>query len=172
MAIRRGVPIILTLPMYNSTGSRKSGLTFTAGTCQISKDGGTFANTTNLPTEIGTSGVYKLQLTSVEVDCAWLHIITNISGANPQDRVIETTNSQMGTVVSNAGNTAQTFQTNLTQTSDDWWRDCLLVWTSGVNTGALKLITNFNHTTQFITVDEAFPAGIPAAGDKFAIINI
>lgn len=47
----------------------KSGITFTAGEIKISKDGGNFANSNNLPSEVNTpSGIYKILLTAEETN--------------------------------------------------------------------------------------------------------
>lgn len=51
----------------------KTGATFAAGDVKISKDGGAFANTTNLPTELG-SGWYQLVLTATETQAARISI--------------------------------------------------------------------------------------------------
>lgn len=55
-------------PLYDVGGvDLETAITFASGDVMISKDGGTFANTTNLPTEIATtSGVYKLTLAGAE----------------------------------------------------------------------------------------------------------
>lgn len=56
------------ITVSSTTQALYSGATFPAGECKVSKDGGTFANCTNTPSEIATtSGVYRLALTSSEM---------------------------------------------------------------------------------------------------------
>lgn len=59
------------------------GATIAAGDVKISKDGGAFANITNLPSHIG-SGIYKLTLTAVEMDADRI-AVTVIDQTVPKD---------------------------------------------------------------------------------------
>lgn len=64
-----GVSDWVTFGLYEPSGEDLvSGLSFAAGDVKISKDEGAAANTTNLPSEIGTTGTYKLQLTATEME--------------------------------------------------------------------------------------------------------
>jgi hypothetical protein len=72
----------LTFAMRLNTGSVNSGA---AGVqAKVSKDGGTFANTTNAPTEIATSsGIYFLDLTATEMnaDCVAITVTSSTTNA-------------------------------------------------------------------------------------------
>jgi hypothetical protein len=48
---------------------RATSAVLAAGDVKISKDGGTFANVTNLPTQIGSTGWWKITLTATELTC-------------------------------------------------------------------------------------------------------
>jgi hypothetical protein len=75
-----------------------------------------------------------------------------------------------GTVTTDAGNSATAFETSLSETADNYWRDSYLLLTSGVLSGQQKRITAYNGTTKIVTVAGGF-TGTPADGVTFAIIN-
>ena len=79
------------------------------------------------------------------------------------------------TVVSDAGNTASTFKTNLTDSVNDKFRAPSLVrWRKGVLADEIRRLANagsYNGTTMFLTVEAAF-TGAPAAGNQGEIIVI
>jgi hypothetical protein len=173
MSVRQGATITISFPLIdsNSRPNRKTGLSFSAGQVQVSVDGGSFSNTTNLPSEIGATGRYKLDLTAPEMNGAWIHVKVAATGADEYDCVIGTTGNQTGLVVSDGGNTALTFKTDLTQAVDDYWKDVLLLFTTGSFKGQLKKINAYSGTTKFVTLTSAF-TGTPAAGDRFILVNI
>jgi hypothetical protein len=76
-----------------------------------------------------------------------------------------------GSVHADAGNTASSFQTHLTE-ADDYWNNCLILITSGALIDQVKEIGDFANTGGIITLKsgEAF-TGIPADNVTFAIIN-
>jgi hypothetical protein len=152
--------------------ARRSGVTFVAGDCQVSKGGGAFANTVNLPVEIGASGRYALTLTAEEMDAAWVHVKIEKDGiVDPVDLVLGTAGNPTGAVVFDAGNGANTFKTDLAESVSDHWKDCLLLFTSGALAGQVKKVTGYNGTTKVITVNSPF-TGVPGAGDRFVLINL
>jgi hypothetical protein len=75
-----------------------------------------------------------------------------------------------GSVTTDGGNSATSFETSLAQTTNDYWKDAYLVLTSGVLSGQVKRVTGYNGTTKIITVAGGFTA-TPADGVTFAIIN-
>ena len=75
-----------------------------------------------------------------------------------------------GTVVTDAGNSATAFKTNLTEGATDYWKDALLLFTTGNLKHQTRKVSAFNFTTDIITVSSAY-TGTPAAGDKFVLIN-
>lgn len=172
MSVQRNIQTIVTLTLVDASNrpTRKSGVTFAASDTNVSKDGGSFANTTNVPVEIGSSGRYALTLTAAEMDAAWVHVTCEASGCDPCDVQIGTDGSPSGTVVSDAGNTATTFKADRTESVTDHWKDALLLFTSGALVGQVKRVSAFNPTTDFITVSSAFTAA-PSAGDRFLLVN-
>jgi hypothetical protein len=75
-----------------------------------------------------------------------------------------------GAVVSDAGNTATTFKTNLVSSTNDHWKDALLVFLTGALAGQVKKVSAYNGTTKFVTLSSAFTSA-PAATDTFRLVN-
>lgn len=63
-----GVQATVTFPLidYGATDFESTPVTFASGDCKITKDGGTLANTSNLPSHVG-NGIYKLTLETSEL---------------------------------------------------------------------------------------------------------
>lgn len=75
-----------------------------------------------------------------------------------------------GTVTTDAGNSATSFETDRTETANDYWKDALLLITSGVLIGQVKKVTAYDGTTKIITVSGGF-TGTPADGVTFVLVN-
>lgn len=78
MEFLRKYGVGVTLPpipliVFGATDFENTPATFVAGDVKISKDGGAFVNTTNLPTHIGV-GMYALALTAAEMQAAFISI--------------------------------------------------------------------------------------------------
>ena len=71
----------VTFPIFDADGDMVTGATGLDS--EISKDGGAFADCTNEATEIGSSGIYYLDLTSTEMnaDTVAIQVKTSSSGA-------------------------------------------------------------------------------------------
>lgn len=79
---RRATPYRITFPIYDATGDlivNAVGLD-----SEISKDGAAFVDCTNEATEIGSSGVYYLDLTATEMDADTVAVI--VKSGNPNAR--------------------------------------------------------------------------------------
>ncbi len=73
-------------------------------------------------------------------------------------------------VATDGSNSATSFKTTLTESTNDYWKDAWLVITSGALIGQLKRVTAYNGTTKFITVSGGF-TGTPADAVTFGLIN-
>lgn len=151
--------------------ARKSGLVLLASDVKISKDGGAYQNATNAPAELGSTGRYALVLTAAETDCAWIHFYVEKTGMQPIDRSGATSGHPSGQVLTDAGNTASTFRTDLASSTTDFWKDTFLTFTSGALLGQTKKVTGYNGSTKFVTFLSGF-TGIPSNGDRFILINV
>lgn len=76
-----------------------------------------------------------------------------------------------GSVVTDGGNTAGTFKTDLTESASDHWKDALLTFVTGALAGQVKKVSAFNPTTDFITLSSSF-TGTPSNGDRFFVVVI
>lgn len=77
----KGVAWRVTFPIFDADGDTVTGATGLDS--EVSKDGGAFADCTNEATEIGSSGIYYLDLTSTEMnaDTVAIRVQTSTSGA-------------------------------------------------------------------------------------------
>lgn len=85
--IKRAAPYLLVFAMYSQDGTQQSGLSVSA---QVSKDGGAFATSANAVSEIGASGVYRLQLTAAEMDAEVVTVKATAAGALAMTAVLTT----------------------------------------------------------------------------------
>jgi hypothetical protein len=76
-----------------------------------------------------------------------------------------------GSVVSDAGNSAASFKTDLAETATDYWNDALVVFVSGNLAGQVKKVTAYNGSSKVLTVSGGF-TGTPSAGDAFVLVVI
>ena len=81
----------------------------------------------------------------------------------------------VGAVVTDGSNTATTFKTNLTVATTNFYGDsssggAVLAFSSGANAGLSRRVTAFDFSTDFVTVEAAFP-NTPSDGDDFVILG-
>ena len=74
---RKNVAASFDAPLVDSASrpNYKSSATLTAGDVKVIKDGGAPANITALPTEIGTTGVYRFSLTASEMNATTIAVM-------------------------------------------------------------------------------------------------
>lgn len=147
-----------------------TGLTIATGESQISKDGGAFANTANLPVELGTTGVYPLTLTTAETNCNSFAIRVTDGGSQVFFAEYKTTGETTGAVVADGSNSTTSFETDLTSAVTDIHKDSLITFTSGALAGEVKRVAGYNGSTKFVTVNAALTA-VPSNGDLFRLLN-
>lgn len=172
--MRAGAPYLHTFPLYDQQSGRaafKTGIAFSTGQVTLSQDGAAFANATNLPTEIGSTGIYGLQFTAAEMAALVVGIrIVGIANVDPFYVPLVTDGAPSAAVVTNGGNTATSFATGLTQTVADFWKYALLEMTTGSLAGQVQKIANYAVTNGVVTLVSPL-TGTPTAGDRFAIVN-
>jgi len=173
MSIRKNKAFTLSFAAIDPTSrpSRYSGASFSAGDSQLSKDGASFSNTTNLPAEIGSTGRYSLTLTAAELDCDHAHIKVTNASIDDVDLAYATGGQPTGAVVTDGSNTSSTFKTDLSEATNDYWKDALLLFTSGSLIGQVKKISTYDGTTKFVTLSAAL-TGTPSSGDRFVLVNL
>lgn len=77
-----------------------------------------------------------------------------------------------GTVQASPAPTTTVFDSQLAQTSDDWWNNAVLMFTSGDNIGVCRRVADYDGTSTIgkITLNAATPA-TPVDGDTFLILG-
>jgi len=86
-----------------------------------------------------------------------------------ENPVLDEVASPNGAVVDDAGNTASSFLTNLTESVDDHWKDSFLKFKDGSLAGQVRKVIGYDGTNKIITCD-AFTS-IPAGTASFDLIN-
>jgi hypothetical protein len=82
---KKNAAFVVTFPIYDNDGDLVSGA---AGLdSEVSKDGGVFADCTNEASEIGSSGIYTLTLTSTEMNADVVCTITKTTTTNAKTAV-------------------------------------------------------------------------------------
>jgi len=71
--------------------------------------------------------------------------------------------------VNDTSPTITQFKTNLTNANDDFYNDGVLVFTSGLNSGQVRRISDYDGTDKKITVNPALTVA-PSNGDTFTIL--
>ena len=175
-----GAELVLdSIPLIAKTSSDYSAPTLAPGDVTVVKDGAAAANIATLPTQQpGSSTRWRLTLSATEME-ARVVAVDFVDQTTPaefeQQRIWIATELVRGfvpfTVVSDGGNAAGTFKTDLDDTLTDLFKNSLAKF----NTGALagggpREVSGFNGTTKFLTFTEDFPA-TPSAGDKGVLMN-
>lgn len=93
---------------------------------------------------------------------------TKTSKAIIRSFLIDNISLKKGTVVADAGNSATSVKTDLAETTTDYHKDALLLFTSGNLINQVKKVTAYNGTTKVLTVN-AF-TGAPATSDTFILL--
>jgi hypothetical protein len=119
-----------------------------------------------VPDASGGLPVTGTRLTAIPWNAAWdAEVQSECADALLADSPARPT----GAVATDAGNSATSFKTTLTSAVDDFWKDALLLITSGALLGQHKKVTGYNGTTKIVAV-EAFTA-TPADDVTFMLIN-
>jgi hypothetical protein len=166
-------------------GKGLSGLTLTITICKVGAS--SFSSISPAVTDLG-NGWYNLALTSSHTDTLGdTPLRITAPNANTNDEVIfqvvgfDPTDANAlglamltfptGAVVTDAGNTAATFKTNLASTVDNFYKDAYLRITSGALNQQVKKITGYTGSTKFVTVLGGFTSA-PSGSDTFFIVDM
>ena len=194
----RGPATTILFPLVERGGVdfESTPVTFAAADTQISKDEGTFANTTNTPAHEG-NGMYSLALTIAEMQAERI-MITCIDSAtklwedqaiiiNTQRQEVNVREIQNSTALSDtlsnmlvsfqitgglfqggSTTTALVLSTN-ESTIDDFYNGLRIVIGSGAAAQQIRRITDYAGSTRTATLDTALTTSAPASGDAFII---
>lgn len=175
--MRRAKQQTITFAVYDSTsGARRTGLSFSAGELQWSKDGANFANVSGAPVELllndgsTLSGVYRLVLSVSEATTGWGHLIGNKTGCRPIDESGSFSAQQTAAVVADASNSASAFVTNLTSAITDAHKGKLVRFQTGALVDQVRKVTGYNGTTKALSFADPFTAA-PSAADILTLLD-
>jgi hypothetical protein len=162
--------------MVDASGAAKTGDAANISV-RVAKDAGSTAAGGGSVAEVDAtymSGLYRYAPTQSETDAEVVifypsSTTSGVSG-DPAEHRPRQDRFPVTAVVSDAGNTATTFKTDLTESTNDHWKDAYFTFFSGALKGQVKKISAYNGTTKFITLSAAFTAA-PGAGDKGYVIN-
>ena len=133
----KGVAFRVTFPILLNTGTLVSSATGLDS--EVSKDGGSFNDCTNEATEIGTSGIYYLDLTSTEMNADTVTV-----------NVKTTTTSAMATVITLYPQEAGNIRVNATYLNDS------LVAAQNLGASALGIVRGTVDTGSFSATTTEF----------------
>jgi len=122
------------------------------------------------------SSIYKYDFTTFIYGVAYVYLITGDSGVPPQERYQwgncyqEIPDRTIGTVQTDAGNSATQFKASQTNGTADYWKDALCIFLSGNLTNQVKKVTAYNGTSYILSFTNGY-TGTPANGDTYALVN-
>lgn len=174
---KKGVAFRVYFPIFDADGDLVTGA---AGLdSEISKDGGAMADCTNEATEIGSSGMYYLDLSSTEMNADAVVIIVKTSTSGAKTTPIVLYPEEAGDIRTDAthisgdstaadklealmdgllNNTAQagangtiTLNSGATAT-DDYYNGFVILVTGGTGVGQARLITDYVGSTKVASV--------------------
>lgn len=149
-------------------------------TVRLSKNGGTAnAAAAAAPVQVDSTnskGLFYVELALGDVDTVGTHVltITNAGGTKVMEkRVIEFRVEQAFFASAITGTlTTSTFTTDRTETTDNFWKDCLILALSGTLTGQVKKIGGYTGSNKLFTLASGFTWTAPPANtDLFEIID-
>ena len=188
---RYGIATTIYFPLidFGATDFESTPVTFAAGDTQISKDGGTFANTGSNPAHEG-NGIYSLALTATEMQAEYLavSVIDQTATKLWEDQAILISTDLSGQVEANQGITigevdTATFTATATafeafrispntveETTADHMNGRNVLFTSGVLLGQMTDITDYvlANSKEKYTVTSMTEA--PGDGDRFVVL--
>ena len=154
----------VTFPIFDADGDPVSGAA--ALDSEVSKDAGAFADCTNEATEIGTSGIYYLDLTSTEMnaDTVAVRVQTSTSGAKTAV-IILYPQETADLVVTVGANNDKTGYTASTVTDKTGYTVSTVTDKTGYTVSTVSDKTGYAlSATGLDSVVTAEPAGVPAFG--------
>lgn len=184
-----GQQFILKTSLYDPDTPQDfaTGLSFVAGDVKISQDGSAFVNTTNLPSEIGSTGVYTLTLTAAEMQAediviafvdqtatkAWMDLAVLIEATAWRTSTNEIQIWEIDDT--GAAPTATSFEAMIImgteRTAVDAYKDRQIIFISGAEAGSVAFIESSDAgvSSRAFTVTQ-IPTGAPSDGEQFVII--
>lgn len=150
-----------------TTGKTQSGATFTAKL--VSKDTGAFATIAGTVTELGSTGIYYVDLTASESDGRHLFCRFVCSDANNVDTELQfIMEAGLNSGMAQSG-TASTIRLATTASStDDYYNDACVEIVRGTGAGQVRTITDYTGSTTTATVSPNWTTN-PASDSVYVV---
>jgi len=181
MGYRKSHPIAAFREMIftcasSSTGLPMTGLTFSGGDLQIRKSGASAyvncnATQQTAVVEIGGGG-YVYTFTTAELDTVGVlafklqktGVIYNVESNSVEQAYFMT--AVTGTL------TTVTFTSNRTETTDDYWKDCLVIALDGALAGQVKKVGAYAGSSKLFTLATGFVwTAAPVNGTFYELVD-
>lgn len=152
----RAAAVVITLATQTVTGAWSSG-----GFVEV--------DATNCP------GLYRLDVPDGACAVGADYVVVNLGFSNVLSEATEIVLDPMpdvlpGTVQADAGNLATTFKTNLSSSTDNFYKDCWWLFRTGTLAGQVKQVTSYVGATKFLVFTNGFTAA-PNTNDTGVIVN-
>ena len=127
-------------------------------------------------TQIGTTCIYRYNFTAFLYGINYVYIIsgdpTKADNENHQWGSVmqEEPDRVVGTVQTDAGNSATQFKTDRSESTTDFLKDALCLFLSGILVGQVKKATAYDGSTKIVSFSSGF-TGTPSNGDTYTLIN-
>ena len=127
--------------------------------------------------QVGSTFFWKYSFASGVYGVPYVYTITGDLFLTPPERVKygtifqEVPDRVIGTVQADVGNSALQFKSTQTESTNDHWKDTLVVFLTGNLTGQVKKCTAYNGTSFIMTFASGFTT-TPANGDTYEILNL
>jgi hypothetical protein len=157
----------ILIPLYDAADPNKlvSGVSFVAGDVTLSKDEGTFTNITNAPTEVASTGIYKVLFTGTDEMKFKRGMVKLADQSDPKiwmDTVL---------TVDTVGNAAAQFQPDYTDAPDVSMKKIGTVLVSDAFAAVVAKATKYTvDDTGFTPTKTDFQA-VKVSGDGGAAVN-
>lgn len=172
----------LVMTLYDAAGNPLDGATsWSSGLTKISKGGGAFSNTTNLPAGMGggAENSFLLQLTVDEVNTLGPIVVQvfDVGGAllaEFGDAVVDSAEGGSGVIRSGTAQDggAQSIVLDEDASSvNDSYKNAIVVITAGAGAGQInQIIGGYNGTTKNAPLAEPWPTSQPDSSSEFTLL--
>lgn len=165
-----GLPYTFVFPILDADGDLVTGAASDTPDTELSKDGDTFTDRTEL-VELGSSGMYYVSLTAAEMTCSIGSLIFKTATAGTKTTPIVfyprvLVQCKSGTATAGAAGTI-TLQAGSSE-HEDYYNGAIIYIHTGTGNGQVRTITDYNGTTLVASVTPDFTTN-PSSDSEYYI---
>lgn len=111
-------------------------------------------------------------LAATLVDLVWDEVLSDAAHTttNSSGNRLQSLGNPIATTISDASPSTTEFDLAAGSSTDDWYNDQVIMFTSGTLIGLVRIVSDYVGATKTITIDEALPQA-PGNGDKIELIG-